>query len=333
MAKRLRSPALPAVLAVTAVVMAGSPSEASASRCADHPNQASAQRAKDTRDADGDGIYCEALPCPCLKPGQSSPSRPQAAPPRREAKPRKRAQRINARVTSVVDGDAIRVRAYGAKRRYYSVRLLGIDAPETRKPARGIECGGLRATGFMIAMTFTEPEDPDLDGIADAEGGDGLRVVLRTDPSQSTFDRYGRLLAYVDVPKYGLDLGRSMVEAGHSRAFVYGGKRFGRYRAYRAAQIQAEDNGAGAWGYCSGQFHSLRDESPHCGPGAALDVAGTFLVFYSESLTCEEAKPMARAYREQAVVPQGFSCTTAPDGSSFRCGLTDDIWFVAHPAD
>jgi hypothetical protein len=26
--------------------------------CDDHPNQASAQRARDTRDADGDGIYC-----------------------------------------------------------------------------------------------------------------------------------------------------------------------------------------------------------------------------------------------------------------------------------
>src|SRR3954470_21279360 len=36
--------------------------------CADYPNQAAAQRAADTRDADGDGIYCESLPCPCLKP-------------------------------------------------------------------------------------------------------------------------------------------------------------------------------------------------------------------------------------------------------------------------
>jgi hypothetical protein len=26
----------------------------------------------DTRDADGDGIYCESLPCPCLKPGEDS---------------------------------------------------------------------------------------------------------------------------------------------------------------------------------------------------------------------------------------------------------------------
>jgi hypothetical protein len=38
--------------------------------CADFSNQAAAQRAHNTRDGDGDGIYCEALPCPCLKPGQ-----------------------------------------------------------------------------------------------------------------------------------------------------------------------------------------------------------------------------------------------------------------------
>jgi hypothetical protein len=41
--------------------------------CADRLNQAAAQRAADTRDGDGDGIYCETLPCPCLEPG-SGPS-------------------------------------------------------------------------------------------------------------------------------------------------------------------------------------------------------------------------------------------------------------------
>jgi hypothetical protein len=38
-----------------------------AATCSDYSNQADAQRAADTRDADGDGIYCEALPCPCLR--------------------------------------------------------------------------------------------------------------------------------------------------------------------------------------------------------------------------------------------------------------------------
>lgn len=49
------------------------PSGATAATCSDYSNQADAQRAADTRDADGDGIYCESLPCPCLKPGETTP--------------------------------------------------------------------------------------------------------------------------------------------------------------------------------------------------------------------------------------------------------------------
>ena len=51
-----------------------------AATCADYPNQAAAQRAADTRDADGDGIYCESLPCPCLKPDQEGGGGPDPAP-------------------------------------------------------------------------------------------------------------------------------------------------------------------------------------------------------------------------------------------------------------
>jgi hypothetical protein len=60
-----------------------SPARAHASAtCADYPNQAAAQRAADTRDPDGDGVYCESLPCPCAGPGApSSPSAPSAPAP------------------------------------------------------------------------------------------------------------------------------------------------------------------------------------------------------------------------------------------------------------
>src|SRR3954463_15458106 len=51
---------LPVVLAFIVL-----PSPASAATCSDYSTQADAQRAADTRDADGDGIYCETLPCPC----------------------------------------------------------------------------------------------------------------------------------------------------------------------------------------------------------------------------------------------------------------------------
>jgi hypothetical protein len=61
------------LLVVFAVAALGLPGAASGSHtCADYPNQAAAQRAADTIDADHDGIYCETLPCPCLRPGGGS---------------------------------------------------------------------------------------------------------------------------------------------------------------------------------------------------------------------------------------------------------------------
>ena len=56
-----------------AVSASADPAAHAAATCSDYSNQADAQRAADTRDADGDGIYCESLPCPCLKPGSGAP--------------------------------------------------------------------------------------------------------------------------------------------------------------------------------------------------------------------------------------------------------------------
>ncbi len=80
-----------------------------------------------------------------------------------------------------MDGDTVKVRAYGAKRSGYTVRLIGIDTPETRHPTVGEECGGPEATAHMKSI------------------GLNRKVTLKTDPSQDSFDRYGRLLAYITV--------------------------------------------------------------------------------------------------------------------------------------
>src|SRR4051812_29120543 len=59
------------VFATTAWSSPATPPRAhAAATCADYPSQAAAQRAADTRDPDGDGIYCESNPCPCAGPGQ-----------------------------------------------------------------------------------------------------------------------------------------------------------------------------------------------------------------------------------------------------------------------
>ena len=67
------------LLAVAATLVAlGAPGQAHAAVCADYPNQAAAQKAHDTVDADHDGIYCEALPCPCstARPGSGTTHKP-----------------------------------------------------------------------------------------------------------------------------------------------------------------------------------------------------------------------------------------------------------------
>lgn len=93
--------------ALAAVVPFAFADAASAAICADYSNQADAQRAKDTRDADGDGAYCEDLPCPCLRPGDDSSPAPT---PSHAHRKRHRALRAHAVITHVLDGDTIRVR-------------------------------------------------------------------------------------------------------------------------------------------------------------------------------------------------------------------------------
>ena len=212
--------------AVPVVVAQAGPVAGAAATCSDYSNQADAQRAGDTRDADGDGVYCEALPCPCLRPGDGgSPETP-----------RKRAQTILARVTSVTDGDTINVRAYRPRRRSYRVRLIGIDTPETQTR---VECGGADASRSMRALA---PR--------------GRRVKLRTDPTQDTTDRFGRLLAYVYVGRRQLNV--TQVSKGWSSTYVYRGSRFQQYARFRRAERVARRRDRGVWGACGGDFHSPR---------------------------------------------------------------------------
>ena len=66
-------------LAVATVLAAGAgaaPGAQAAATCSDYETQADAQRAADTRDSDGDGRYCESLPCPCAGPGENGDGEP-----------------------------------------------------------------------------------------------------------------------------------------------------------------------------------------------------------------------------------------------------------------
>ena len=207
--------------------------------CADFSTQAEAQdyfisRGGPSSDpdrldgSDDDGVACESLPCPCSRSGGGSEPSPSPRPPPR------RAQLIAARIVSVTDGDTVKVR-YGRTRR--TVRIIGIDTPETRRPGVSVECGGPQASASMKRLAPV-----------------GARVVLRTDPTQDTFDRYERLLAYVRRGRR--DLGRTQISRGWAKTYVYGGKPFQRTAAYRRSERKARRLGRGVHGRCGGDFHS-----------------------------------------------------------------------------
>jgi endonuclease YncB( thermonuclease family) len=226
---------LVAALALAGVAGAWPPATTEADRdCSDFDNQAQAQRYfiqrggprrdPDRLDADGDGIACASLSCPCSRRGAPRPA------PRQ----RRRAQTIRVRVTRVVDGDTIDVRSLErTRRRRYRVRLLGIDTPEV---FGRVECGGRRASAHLRRLAT------------------GRRARLRTDPSQDTFDRYRRLLAYVRL-RGGPDAALAQLRAGWARVYVYGGRPFRRVREFRRAQRSARKARRGVWGRCRGRFH------------------------------------------------------------------------------
>ena len=85
---------------------------------------------------------------------------------------------IDATVVRVIDGDTIRVRVQGKQ---YTVRLIGVDTPETVHPTKTVQHFGAEAGAYTKAALEAKP------------------VTLEADPTGDTRDRYGRLLRYVHL--------------------------------------------------------------------------------------------------------------------------------------
>lgn len=218
--------ALTAIVALASIGVVGITTSASAQDrdCSDFASQAEAQDFYERAgpgdphrlDADGDGRACDSLPCPCRAPG----GRP----------PPKRAQTIRSKVIRVIDGDTVVVRTLEPRNRpRYTVRLLGIDSPE-RRPQ---ECGADLATRSARRLA---PR--------------GRRVLLKTDPTQATFDRYDRLLAYVRLSS-GRQLNKAQVASGWAKVYVVG-RQFQQYGSFKRAARRAKQLDRGAWGVCGG---------------------------------------------------------------------------------
>ncbi len=222
---------------------------AAAAVCASHATQQAAQDAKDTFDADGDGIYCETLPCPCSPEWNAQHGGGNSDAPNVKSK---KTYVYSGRVTRVVDGDTLHVKV---KKKTKKVRVLGIDTPELGVPPVAPECGAAEAKSAAFKWAFRKPLDTDRDGLFD-RGREGREVRLRTDNTQTKTDKYGRLLAYVS--RGANDFGKSQIALGWAELFVYLDNPFKRVESYRLKLDQARADSRGAWSLCGGNFHLSR---------------------------------------------------------------------------
>lgn len=106
----------------------------------------------------------------------------------------------NAFVVRAVDGDTLVVTIDGQPKEV-TIRLLGINTPETVDPRRKVECFGKEASARMHELV------------------DGKRVRLVEDVQADNVDKYGRLLRNV-LSDGGVDVNAVMVGEGYAYSYL-----------------------------------------------------------------------------------------------------------------
>ena len=103
------------------------------------------------------------------------------------------------RVVKVIDGDTITISMSGKNQ---TIRLIGINSPESVDPRRAVECFGNEAS----------------EKAKEVLAGKHVRII--SDPTQADRDRYNRLLRYVYLPD-GTLFNKWMISEGYAYEYTY----------------------------------------------------------------------------------------------------------------
>ncbi len=131
-------------------------------------------------------------------------------------------------VVRVIDGDTIKILYKGATT---TVRLIGVDTPETVKPNTPVQCYGPESSAKMHALL------------------DGEKVAIETDSTQDLHDMYGRLLAYVFLPD-GTSVDELLIEQGYGREYTFKDRAYEYQAQFKQAERDAQAALRGLWGVC-----------------------------------------------------------------------------------
>ncbi len=132
-------------------------------------------------------------------------------------------------VIKVVDGDTLAVLMDGKS---VTLRLIGLDTPETVDPRKPVQCFG-QAARDMAKQILS-----------------GTDVRLEFDPSQGMLDKYGRTLAYVYVPANskpeGILFNEYMIAEGYGHEYTYN-LPYKYQKEFKAAEGRAREEKRGLW--------------------------------------------------------------------------------------
>jgi len=148
------------------------------------------------------------------------------------------------KVSGVVDGDTVKLSIEG---KIETIRLIGIDTPETVHPSKPVECFGVEASNKAKQLLS------------------GKTVSLETDASQGTRDRFGRLLGYIILAD-GTNFNKLMIEQGYAYEYTYSTSY--KYQSeFKSAQQYAKANSIGLWadGVCEekeGEIENTQNNQP-----------------------------------------------------------------------
>lgn len=163
-----------------------------------------------------------ARPAPTPAPVKTPEPRPTTAPQPSTPKTSTRGQYEVARV---IDGDTIEVTADGKP---LTVRLIGVDTPETVHPSKPIEHYGKEASVFLRNLLL------------------GESVTLTPDQGDVlTTDKYGRTLAYVHRAPDELFVNLEIVRQGYGHAYTQ--YPFKHMELFKAFERLARETGKGLW--------------------------------------------------------------------------------------
>jgi micrococcal nuclease len=130
----------------------------------------------------------------------------------------------SAQVVRVVDGDTVRVSISGTEK---TIRLIGINTPESVDPRREVQCFGKEASNKAKEILT------------------GKTITLESDDTQGDKDNYQRLLRYVWLED-GTNFNKYMISEGYAYEYTYD-LPYKYQSEFKQAQVEAQNAKRGLW--------------------------------------------------------------------------------------